>query len=127
MVLFRHHLPQPTQAQLMRGEFPKTLHIEQGVELSCRFVEWTVRWTSRVLWMASVTQSSENSSRQENRELPCREQHTLPLFFSINLSLALHPSPVFFLSFWSQSSYAQGLMCEKTAGVFPAHVSCWKG
>ena len=40
------------------------------------FGEWTVRWTSRVLWMAVVSQSSENSSRQENRELPRREQHT---------------------------------------------------
>ena len=37
MVLFRHNLPQPTQAQLMRGEFPETLCIEQGVVLSCRF------------------------------------------------------------------------------------------
>ena len=26
------------------------LGIEQGVVLSCRFAEWTVRWTSRVLW-----------------------------------------------------------------------------
>ena len=33
--------------------------------------------TSRVLWMAVVSQSSENSSRQENRELPCREKHTI--------------------------------------------------
>ena len=31
-----------------------------------------------MLWMAVVSQASENSSRQENRELPCREQHTLP-------------------------------------------------
>ena len=46
--------------------------------LSCRFAEWTVRWTSRVLWVAVVSQSSENSSRQENRELPCWEQHTIP-------------------------------------------------
>ena len=61
---------------LMRGEFPETLCIEQGVVLSCRFAEWTVRWTSRVLWMAVGSQSSENSSRQENRELPCRKQHT---------------------------------------------------
>ena len=53
-VLFRHNLPQPTQAQLMRGEFPETLCIEQGVVLSCRFAESKVRWTSRVLWMAVV-------------------------------------------------------------------------
>ena len=26
-----------------------------------------------------MSQSSENSSRQENRELPCGEQHTIPL------------------------------------------------
>ena len=52
MVLFRHNLPQPTQAQLMRGEFPETLCIEQGVVLSCRFAESKVRWISRVLWMA---------------------------------------------------------------------------
>ena len=77
MVLFSRNLPQPTQAQLMRGESPETL-CEPGVVLSCRFAEWTVRWTSRVLWMAVVSQSSENSSRQENRELPCRQQHTLP-------------------------------------------------
>ena len=61
----------------MRGEFPETLCIGQGVVLSCRFAEWTVRWISRVLWMAVVSQSSENSSRQVNRELPCRELHTL--------------------------------------------------
>ena len=58
VVLFRHNLPQPTQAQLMRGEFPETLCIEQGVVLSCRFAESKVRWTSRVLWMAVVSQSS---------------------------------------------------------------------
>ena len=45
MVLFRNNLPQPTQAQLMRGEFPETLCIEQGVVLSCRFAESKVRWT----------------------------------------------------------------------------------
>ena len=78
VVLFRHILPQPTQAQLMRGEFPETLCIVQGAVLYCRFAEWMVRCTSRVLWMAVVGQSSENSSRQENRDLPCREQHTIP-------------------------------------------------
>ena len=26
-----------------------------------------------------VSKSCENSSRKENRELPCREQHTLPI------------------------------------------------
>ena len=52
------NLPQPTQAQLMRGEFPETLCIEQGVVLSCRFAESKVRWTSCVLWMAVVSQSS---------------------------------------------------------------------
>ena len=57
-VLFRHNLPQPTQAQLMRGEFPETLCIEQGVVLSCRFAESKVLWASRVLWMAVVSQSS---------------------------------------------------------------------
>ena len=31
------NLPQSTQAQLTRGEFPETLCIEQGVVLSCRF------------------------------------------------------------------------------------------
>ena len=70
MVLFRHILPQPSQAQLMRGEFPETLCIEQGVVLSRRFAEWKVRWTSRVLWMAVVSQSSENSSRQEKPRAP---------------------------------------------------------
>ena len=78
MVLFRHNLPQPTQAQLMRGEFPETLRIEQGVVRSCRFAEWKVRWTSRVLWMAVVSQSSENLIQQEKRELSRREQHTIP-------------------------------------------------
>ena len=43
----------------MRGEFPETLCIEQGVVLSCRFAESKVRWTSRVLWMAVVSQSSK--------------------------------------------------------------------
>ena len=65
MELFRHNLPQPTQAQLRRGEFPETLCIEQGVVLSCRSAEWKVRWASRVLWMAVVSQSSENSSWQQ--------------------------------------------------------------
>ena len=58
MVVFRHNLPQPTQAQLMRGEFPETLCIEQGVVLSCRFAEWKVRRASHVLRMAVVSQSS---------------------------------------------------------------------
>ena len=31
-----HNLPQPTLAQLMRGEFPETLCIEKGVVPSCR-------------------------------------------------------------------------------------------
>ena len=78
MVLFRHNLPQPTQAQLMRGEFAENLCIEQGVVLSRRFAESKVRWTYHVLWMAVVSQSNENSSRQEKRELPRREQHTIP-------------------------------------------------
>ena len=30
MVLFRHNIPQPTQAELVRGEFHETLCIEQG-------------------------------------------------------------------------------------------------
>ena len=58
MVLFRQNPPQPTQAQLMRGEFPEALCIEQGVVLSCRFAEWKVRRAPRVLWMAVVSQSS---------------------------------------------------------------------
>ena len=58
MVLFRHNLPQPTQAQLMRGEFPKTLCIEQGVVLSFRFAERKVRRAPGVLRMAVVSQSS---------------------------------------------------------------------
>ena len=47
MVLLKHNLPQPTEAHLMRGEFPETLCIEQGVVLSCRFADWTVRRASR--------------------------------------------------------------------------------
>ena len=58
MVLFRHNLPQPTQAQLMRGEFPETPCIEQGVVLSWRFAQWKVRRAPRVLRMAVVSQSS---------------------------------------------------------------------
>ena len=58
MVIFKHNLSQPTQAQLMRGEFPETLCIEQGVVLSCRFAEWKVRRAPRVLRMAVVSQSS---------------------------------------------------------------------
>ena len=59
MVLFRHNLPQPTQAQRMRGEFPETLCIEQGVVLSCRFkcrVEGAT--CSSCARMAVVSQSS---------------------------------------------------------------------
>ena len=77
MVLLWHNSPQPTQVELMKGEFHETLCIEKGVVPSCRFAEWTVRWTSRVLWMVVVSQSSEKSSWQENREVPCREQHTI--------------------------------------------------
>ena len=58
MVLFRHNLPQPTQAQLMRGEFPEPLCIKQGVVLSCRFAVWKVRRAPRVLRMVVVSQSS---------------------------------------------------------------------
>ena len=58
MVPFRHNLPQPTQAQLMRGEFPETLCIEQGVVLSRRFAEWEERSAARVLRTAVVSQSS---------------------------------------------------------------------
>ena len=57
-MLFRHNLPQPTQAQLMRGEFPETLCIEQGVVLSFRFAEQKVRRAPRVRRMAVVSQSS---------------------------------------------------------------------
>ena len=60
---FRQNRPQPTQAQLMRGEFPETLFIEQGVVLSCTFADWKVRMTSRVLSKAVVSPSSENSNR----------------------------------------------------------------
>ena len=42
----------------MRGEFPETPCIEQGVVLSCRFAEWKVRRAPRVLRMAVVSQSS---------------------------------------------------------------------
>ena len=42
----------------MRGEFPETLCIEQGVVLSFRFAERKVRRASRVLRMAVVSQSS---------------------------------------------------------------------
>ena len=58
MVLFKHNFPQPTGAQLMRGEFPETLCIEQVVVLSCRFAERKVRRAPRVLRMAVVSQSS---------------------------------------------------------------------
>ena len=49
-----------SQEQLMKGEFPETLCIEQGVVLSCRFAESTVRWTSGVLLLAVVNQLREN-------------------------------------------------------------------
>ena len=42
----------------MRGKFPETPCIEQGVVLSCRFAEWKVRRAPRVLRMAVVSQSS---------------------------------------------------------------------
>ena len=50
----------------MRGEFPETLCIEQGVVLSCRFAESKVRWSSCVLWMAVVSQSCVKSSRRNS-------------------------------------------------------------
>ena len=42
----------------MRGEFPETPCIEQGVVLSFRFAERKVRRAPRVLRMAVVSQSS---------------------------------------------------------------------
>ena len=63
VVLFRHNLSQPTQAQLMRREFPETLCSEQGVVLSCRPSESKVRWTSACSgWQSCVSQVS---SRRE--------------------------------------------------------------
>ena len=58
MVLFRHNLLQPTQAQLMRDELPKTLCIEQGAVLPFRFAERKVRRAPCVLRLAVVSQSS---------------------------------------------------------------------
>ena len=58
VVLFRHNIAQPAQAQLIRGE--------QGVVLSCRLAESKVRWTSHVLWMAVVSESSVKSSRRSS-------------------------------------------------------------
>ena len=58
MVFFSQNRPESTQAQLMRGEFPETLCIEQGVVLSCKFAEWKVRRAPRVLRMAVVSQPS---------------------------------------------------------------------
>ena len=89
MVLFRRNLPQPTQAQLMRGQFPETLCIEQGVVLSCRFAEWKVRWTSRVLWMAVVSQSSVKSSQRNSALSSSVGSKPIPkllLFLQITLS-----------------------------------------
>ena len=54
-----HHLYSALQAQTSPGiQTGIVLCIEQGVVLSCRFAESKVRWTSRVLWMAVVSQSS---------------------------------------------------------------------
>ena len=59
-----HSVPAPlspcsTQSLLNQG-------VEQGVVLSCRFAESKVRWTSRVLWMSVVSQSSVKSSRRKS-------------------------------------------------------------
>ena len=65
MVLFKHNLLRPTEAQLMRGVFRETLlRIEQGVMLSCSFAEWKVRRAPCVLRIAVVSQSS-GQVRQE--------------------------------------------------------------
>ena len=48
----------------MRGEFPETLCIEQGVVLSCRFAKWKVRRAPRVLWTGS-RESVKCQVRQE--------------------------------------------------------------
>ena len=94
MVLFRHNLPQPTQAQLMRGEFPETLCIEQGVVLSCRFVEWKVRRAPHVLRMAVLSQSSVKLGKKRvflvgtinfiQIQLPCYSCEV----FSLNITLS---------------------------------------
>ena len=49
------------------GGIPRdTLSTEQGVVLSCRFGESKVRWTSRILWVAVVSQSSVKSIRRNS-------------------------------------------------------------
>ena len=41
-----------TRQTCKKAPLSETLCTEQGEVLSCRFAEWTVRWTSRALWMA---------------------------------------------------------------------------
>ena len=43
--------------------------------LPCRFVESKVRWTSRVLWMAVVRQSSVKSSRRKSTSPGVGSEH----------------------------------------------------
>ena len=71
-----------------RGEFPETLCKEQGVVLSCRFAQSKVQWTSRVLWMAVVSQSSVKSSRRNSASSSGGSKH-----FSNKTSLKLSPCP----------------------------------
>ena len=67
----------------------ETLCIEQGVVLSGRFAEWKVRWTSRVLWMAVVSQSSENLGKARaptigsNTQFPKYRRGRTNLFFTL--------------------------------------------
>ena len=61
------------QAQLMRGEFPETLCIEQGVVLSCRFAEWKVRWTS-LLTQIKLMRTNTNSYLQGGSLLTLRKR-----------------------------------------------------
>ena len=65
----------------MRGEFPETLCIEQGVVLSFRFAERKVRRAPRVLRMAVVSQSSVTFGKK--RVLLVGETNFVTLFIRL--------------------------------------------
>ena len=70
------------------------LPAQQGVVLSCRFAKSKVRWTSSVLWMAVVSQSSVKSSGRNsgsshvgcNTQFPNYRRSRTNLFFQCCLA-----------------------------------------
>ena len=95
----------------------------QGVVLSCWFAESKVLWTSGVFWMTVVSQSNENCSWQEKRELPRRKRHTFPYYYKgkSNNARRSHWDPCRALTLRSMQSDHTEIHAERLHWQKPAH------